>query len=152
MDKTDRNILNELIENPKKPFSRIAENIGATQFIVQKRYERMKKDGVLFGSSIIIDLAKLGYQGKAFIFITNCKDCDSAMTVKALENIQNIFLVSEIVGAFDVLAMAVFRDLAEFKEIINKIRAETSVMKVEVAITDETPYPVREEFTKIFNP
>lgn len=149
MDRIDRDILRKLKENPQKPFLKIAEEIGISPITVQKRYEKMKKDGVIFGTFTVLDLSKIGYQGKAFLFVTASKNYDAKMTVKKLSQIPNLFFVSEIIGAFDVLAMVAFRDIAEIKEIVNKIRALSSVHKVEVTLTDGTHYPVKKEYDYI---
>lgn len=149
MDKIDRHILTELIKNPTKPFLKIAKEVGISPNTVQKRYEKMQKEGMIFGAFTIIDLSKIGYQGKAFLMVTNSNIHDVEITVKALYQIPNVFLISEIIGAFDVLAMAAFRDIAELKEIVNKIRALPSVQKVEVTLTDGTYYPVRKEYVNI---
>jgi DNA-binding Lrp family transcriptional regulator len=149
MDRIDRDILRELKKNPTKPFLKIAEEIGISPNTVQNRYEKMKKEDIIFGAFIIIDLWKIGYQGKAFLMVTNSNIYDAKTTVQALYQIPNVFFISEIIGAFDVLAMVAFRDIVEIKEIVNKIRALPSVQKVEVTLTDDMYYPVRKEYGNI---
>jgi DNA-binding Lrp family transcriptional regulator len=146
LDRIDRQILKSLNKNPQKPFLRIAKEIGVSIYTVQKRYEKMKKESVIFGSSIVIDLSKIGYQGKAFLLITISTGYGENNMVEALQQIPNVFLVSEIVGAFDLLAMVAFRNIAEMKKVVNKIRELPNVQKVEVALTDGTSYPVNEEY------
>jgi len=149
LDKLDQNIIRMLTKNPRKSFSKIAEKFNISSLTVQKRYEKMKKENVIFGTSILLDLSKIGFQGKVFLFITCEKNYDVERTVKALQKIPEIFIISEIVGPFDVLGIAVFRDITEIQKMINRIRAEPSIKKVEVAITDEIFYPFREEFTDL---
>jgi DNA-binding Lrp family transcriptional regulator len=81
--------------------------------------------------------------------VTNSDIHDVEATVKALYQIPNVFLISEIIGAFDVLAVVAFRDIEEIKEIVNKIRALPSMQKVEVSLTGGTYYPVRKEYGNI---
>ena len=138
-----------LNKNPRKPFLRIADEIGISPYTVQKRYEKMKKDSVIFGSSIVLDLSKIGYQGKAFLLITFSSGYEENNMIEALQQIPNIFLISEIVGAFDLLAMIAFKNIAEIKKVVDKIRTLPHVQKVEVALTDETSYPVNEEYGNI---
>ena len=154
MDKIDQDILRALKENPIKPFLKIAEEIGISTTTALSRYERMKKDNIIYGAFTIIDLSKIGHQGKAFLLVTNNDVDNTETTLKALSTVPNVFLVSEIIGAFDLLAMAAFKDLSEIKEIINNIRAFPSVKKVEVVLTTDTLYPVKEEYNdmQIFSP
>ena len=70
MDKLDQEIIRALKKNPKRPFLEIAEEIGISTSTVQSRYDRLKKDAAIFGVVTIIDLSKVGYQGKAFLLLT----------------------------------------------------------------------------------
>ena len=147
MDRIDRDILQILKKNPLKPFLKIAKEIGISPSTVLNRYERLKMDNVIYGASTIVDLSKIGYQGKAFLLVTYTNICNAEDSpTEALRNIPNVFLVSEIIGTFDVLAMVAFKDLTEIKEIIGKVRAIPCVKKVEVTLTNDTLYPLKEEY------
>ena len=61
----------------------------------------------------------------------------------------NLFLIVEIVGSIDLLAMAVFRDIANIIKIVNEIKAVPYVEKVEIALSNESIYPLRKEYTEI---
>jgi len=149
LDKINQKILTQLLKNPEKPFLKISEELGISPMTVKNRYEKMKKEGKIFGTSVILDLSKIGYQGKAFLHITNTDNQNPKIIMKTLQQIPNVFLVSEIIGAFDILVMAAFRDLKEVKEIISRIRANPSVAKVEISITDDTLYPVTNEYAQL---
>jgi DNA-binding Lrp family transcriptional regulator len=149
LDKISHEVLIQLLNNPQKPFLRISEELGISPMTVIDRYEKMKKEGMIIGTSAILDLEKIGYQGKAFLHITKADNQCPRMIVETLQKIPNVFLVSEIIGAFDLLAMVAFRNLKEVKEIVNRIRAEPCVAKVETSITDDTTYPVTQEFADI---
>ena len=62
---------------------------------------------------------------------------------------QNLFLIVEIVGAVDLLAMVVFKDIAEIVKIVYDIRKKCCVDKIEVALSNESFYPYRKEYTEI---
>ena len=144
MDNIDLHILKRIMENPTEPFLRIAEEIGISPITVQKRYEKMKNRAI-YPPFIIIDLTKIGYQGKAYLMVTNSSEFDSKLTVEALDQIPNVFLIAETVGKFDVIALAVFKDIKDIKEIVKKLRAEPSVKRVEVALTEETDFPLKRD-------
>lgn len=149
MDGIDRKILRLLIKKPGMPFLRIAEKIGVSSITVQKRYEEMRKDGVFFGTTLMLDLSKIGFEGKAFLFIILSKNCDLRKIVETFRQMTNLFFIVEIVGTFDLLAMVVFRDIAEIIKIVNAAKAVPCVEKVEVALSDESFYPFREEYADI---
>lgn len=148
-NKINQEILTQLLKNPRKPFLKISEALGISSMTVIKRYEKMKKDGIILGTSVILDLSKIGYQGKAFLHVTNADNQNPELIIKTLQQIPNVFLVSEIIGAFDILAMVAFRDLKELKEIVDRIREEPSVEKVETSLTDDTLYPVTNDYVQL---
>jgi len=149
LDKINQEILSQLLITPQKPFLKISEELGISSITVKDRYEKMKKDGIIIGNTIMLNLSKIGYQGKAFIHITTSDNNNPEIIIKALEQIPNVFLVSRIIGEFDLLVMVVFRDLTELKDVINRIRAQPSVSKVETSITDDTMYPVTREYSQL---
>jgi DNA-binding Lrp family transcriptional regulator len=64
MGKVDLQILQELTKNSQTPFSRLAKEIDVSPRTVQKRYERMKEEGIILRPTIELDLSRIGYQGK----------------------------------------------------------------------------------------
>lgn len=150
MDRIDREILKILKKNPTKAFLEIAKEIGVSTSTVLNRYEKLKMDNVIYGAYTIIDLSKIGYQGKAFLLVTYTNICNEENhPTKALKSIPNIFAISEIIGTFDVLTMMAFKNLIEIKETIDNIRALPCVKKVGVILTNDTLYPLKEEYKDI---
>ncbi|PVX23821.1 MAG: hypothetical protein CW691_09580 [Candidatus Bathyarchaeum sp.] len=149
LDEIDKAILNEIMKDPKKPFQKIAEEIGIAPVTAQTRYEKLRKKGTIRGTFTIVDLAKIGFQGKGFLFIKASKDYDSETTINFVSQIPNVFQICEIVGTYDLLVMVVFRNMTEIQEIVNKIRTLKTIEKVETSLTNEVQYPAREEYTRI---
>jgi Lrp/AsnC family transcriptional regulator for asnA, asnC and gidA len=150
MDKIDSEILKELTKDSQKSFSRVAKKIGISPKTLQRRYEKMKKEGLILRSSITLDLSKIGYQGKAYLMITNAPNQDKTMTVDALSQMQNVFLFTEIVGDIDMLAIAAVNDYKSIIDLVNALRKLPSVDKVEVDFSTDTAFPVGKEFNELF--
>ena len=136
-------------KKPDMPFLQIAKKLGISPITVQKRFEDMRKEGIFFRSTLILDLSKIGFNGKAFLSIKLSKDCDLKKVVEALQLMKNLFLVVEVVGTYDLFAMVVFRDITEIMKIVNDIKTSPCVEKVEISLTDESYYPFRKEYTEI---
>lgn len=150
MDKIDLQILKELTRNFQMSFSRAAKKIGISPKTLQRRYEKMKKEGMILRSSITMDLSKIGYQGKAYLMITNAPNQDKTMTIDALSQMQNVFLFTETIGDIDVLAIAAVNDFKSIINLVNAIRKLPSVDKVEVDFSTDTAFPVDKEFNELF--
>jgi Lrp/AsnC family transcriptional regulator for asnA, asnC and gidA len=149
MDELDLLILKELMKDAQTPFLRIAKKLGVSPETVRKKYRKMKEEGIIKHCSISIDLSKIGYEGKVFLMITSAPNHDQSKTISALKKIQNVFLASEIMGDFDVIGIAPIKDLNSLKILVNKIKKEPSVKQVEIALINDTDFPINKRFGKL---
>ena len=150
MDEIEQKILKELTKDAQTPFSEIAKKIGVSPQTVQARHARMKEEGAILRSAITVDLSKLGYQGKAVLMITNAPNQKKKDTIDALKKMQDIFMETEIIGDFDVLAVAAVKDFRSAINLVNKIRALPSVAHVDASLTTDTTFPVDKGFNDLF--
>jgi len=152
MDETDLEILQLLVRKPQEPFSRIAKKLGISPNTVQSKVQKMKEAGIIHCFSIIIDLSKLGYQGEAYLQITNAPGYDKATTIDRLKVIPNIFIVTEIIGSFDIMAIAAVKDYKSIINMVNTIKQLPSVEKVETDFVMDTQFPATTSFTEQLTP
>jgi Lrp/AsnC family transcriptional regulator for asnA, asnC and gidA len=152
MDETDLAILRLLVKNPQAPFYRIAKKVGVSPWTAQNKVQKMKEEGLILCSSIIVDLSKLGYQGEAYLQITNVSGYDKALTIEGLKGIPNIFLITEIIGDFDILAIAAVKDYQSIVNMVKTIKQLPSVDKVETDFVTETQFPATTKFAEQLTP
>ena len=151
MDKIDQQILGELTRDPQISFLRIAKKLRVSPITVQRRFKKLKEEGIILQSSITIDLSKIGYQGKAHLEIINAPNYDKTTTVDALKQIKNVFIITEVTGEADVIAVVAVRDFKNLIDVINTIRKIPSVDQVEVAFTSDATFPVDKEFSNVLS-
>ena len=151
MDELDYLILSELLKDPQMSFLAISKKLGVSSFTVKKRYEKMRAEQVITSCVVNIDLSKLGYQGKAIFLITNASHSPKSDTMEALKKIKNILVASEIIGPFDILAIAPVTDLNSVKLLVNEIKALPSVQRVHLTCINDTMFPVSPKFSKILS-
>jgi Lrp/AsnC family transcriptional regulator for asnA, asnC and gidA len=151
MDKIDYLILSELLKDASLSFVEIAEKVGTTPYTVRRRYEKMKKEGVIHRCIVSIDLSKLGYQGKAFLLITLTPNGNKSETISYLKTIKNIIVVTEIIGSYDILAIAPISDLKSIQTIVKEARKEAYLQRVELACIDDINFPVSPNFGTILS-
>jgi DNA-binding Lrp family transcriptional regulator len=149
VDKTDQEILKLLIKNPTESFSSIAETIGVSVQTVIKRYNSMKKEQIISGENTIVNLSRLGFSGKVFLLIKGSINFDSKVVTEKVSRLPNVFLTSEMVGSFDVLAMALVKSVANIKDLINIIDKMPGVKEVEFTLTTDTTFPVTKHYANI---
>jgi Lrp/AsnC family transcriptional regulator for asnA, asnC and gidA len=151
MDEIDLHILRALVKDAQTPLLRIAKKLDVSPETVRTRYGKMKEDGTITHCSVSIDLSKLGYQGKVFLLITNAPTHDKSKTIDALKQMVNIFIISEIIGDFEIIAIAPVKDLNSLKMLVNKIKELPSVSRVEFTLINDTAFPVNSRFGKLFS-
>jgi Lrp/AsnC family transcriptional regulator for asnA, asnC and gidA len=151
MDKLDYLILAELLKNAQISFLKIAQKLGISSFTVKSRYDKMKEEGIIKKSIITIDLSKLGYQGKVFLLITNSSNQAKSVTIEALKKVRNIISISEIVGHFDIIAIAPINDFNSIKALVNEVKQIPSVQRVKISCVNDTVFPLDPTFGKILS-
>ena len=115
-------ILSELEIDVSLSFVDIAKNIGATPCTVKRRYENMKKEGIIFGCSASIHSDALGYQGKTFLLITLTPNSSKSEAIAYLRTIQNVLVVTQTIGPYDLIAMAPITDLKSVHVLLEEAR------------------------------
>jgi DNA-binding Lrp family transcriptional regulator len=151
MNKLDYLIISELCKDAQLSFVTIAKKFGVTPYTVRKRYEKMKKEGIIFKNIVSIDLSKLGYQAKAFLMITVSAERDKSVTISNLTKISNIILVTEIIGVFDILAIAPVIDLNSIRTLVHEIKKLPNVQRVEITCINDTFFPVDPSFGELLS-
>ena len=146
IEKVDLLILSELVKDSQMSFVELAKKIGISSYTVRRRYERMKKEGIIQKCVVTIDLSKLGYQGKAFLLITITPNNDKTDVISALKKIKNVILVSEIIGPCHLFAIAPIMDLASIRTLLTDVKKIPNVQRVELACIADTHYPVNPGF------
>jgi len=151
MDEIDYLILGELMLDAQTSFLQVAKKLKISSFTVKSRYDKMVKEGVIFRSSICLDLSKLGYQGKVFLLITNVPNQAKKATVDELVKMRNIISVSEIIGPFDLIAIAPITDFKSISDLVCEVKKIPSVQRVSVTFINETSFPLSQAFGKILS-
>jgi len=150
MDEIDLRIIRELTKDAQMPFLRIAKKLGVSPETVRTRYGKMREEGTIKHCSISISLSRIGYQSKVFLMITNAPNHDKSKTIDALKKMRNIFIISEMIGDFEIIGIAPVKDMNSLKTLVNKIKKLPSVNRVEITLINDTAFPVNEQFGELF--
>jgi len=142
LDEIDQKILGLLCEDSQMPFYNVAKIVGVSPRTVELRYRKLVQEKIILQSTILLDLSKIGYVGKAYISITIFPGADRCTTINELKKIEGIFLIAQIIGDFDILAITTVRDFASALGVKDRIRKLPSVEKADVSFVDDNTYPV----------
>jgi len=133
MDEIDLQIIKELSENARKPFSKIAKKVGVSTQTVIKRYNEMKAKGIIQTCAIKINLQKLGYEGTAHLLLTHSAGSSLSVMMEQLNKFQNVIIASKAMGDFEGYAILVFKDIKDLYEKVLQMKKLPSISTVEVS-------------------
>jgi Lrp/AsnC family transcriptional regulator, regulator for asnA, asnC and gidA len=148
VDEIDLHILRELSQDAQMPFYNIAKAVGVSPRTVELRFRRLMKQRVIIKSTIRIDLSKIGYEGKAFIYVTISQNTDKYGTIEELKQIRDIYLITGITGNYDILALLAVKDITSVMKVMDRIRKLPSVEKADVSFAADTTYPMSKWINK----
>ncbi len=132
IDETDQEIADKLAENGRIPMESLAKELGISSETVKRRYQKLKKNGVL-KVTIQINPNKIGYQAMC-VFFTVTSSEKPLLIIEKISNIPNIISIMKTSGDYDLQIWAMVQDITQLLYIqeeigkipgINKIDTET---------------------------
>jgi Lrp/AsnC family transcriptional regulator for asnA, asnC and gidA len=137
MDKIDLGILDALKEDARTSFRVIAKRLNVSPDTIGNRYERLRNEGVIIGSTVVLDPSKIGY---TFIarFGINVRPAYSSQVLEQLIKFPSVIIASKLVGSNDLIAISVIKDMPHLWKLRDAILEMPYVEKMEVGIWIET--------------
>ncbi len=119
MDQVDQLIVNRMTDDARLSFRKIAVELEVSPDTIINRYQKLRHDGVIRGSTVVVNPKKIGYDGMAVFMINvspahilaeESSSTDSSRILETLIRMRNIILATKTVGDHDLLAIGVVRD------------------------------------------
>jgi Lrp/AsnC family transcriptional regulator len=119
LDDIDRRILRLLQADPTRGVPELAEAVDTTPARLTRRLERLRSDGVLRGSHIVIDWKALGYTVSVSLRITLDKTVSRAFDdfIAAARAVPEVIEIQTFLGRVDVRLSLIARDLPDYQRI-----------------------------------
>ena len=135
LDAFDKRILKALEADGKKPFSKIATDLGISNTMVHQRVLRMKELEILKGTTIILDEKKLGFDWGAFTGIVLKEDAKSEEVIESLKRIPEVVECYYITGSYTLYIRIVAKSNEHMRRLLyEKIDHIKGVRKTESII------------------
>jgi len=138
MDAVDVQILSELMADAQTPFSHIAKKIGVSHETVRKKYERMKKEGTIKQSTILIDGHKLGDEGTVFLMLSCAREVKKKDVLERLKHIPDLYMIIELIGDYDFFAWARLKNTQQLAQLVGDIRLLGNIDRIETLLLTQT--------------
>ncbi len=123
-----------MLKNAQQPFSNIAESLGIGTDTVIRRYNALKKEGIIQRASIIVDLKKCGFKQSVLFFIKLCPDANAKEFFEKISHFQNIIVATHTMGDSDLLVQAICSDIEDFNSTVSSIQNLTEIEYFDICI------------------
>lgn len=118
IDETDRAILRILQSDARESFIEIARTLGVSGGTVHARVGRMKELGLIKGSALLVDYARLGYSVEAFIGLKLVRAHDCGTLMAKLETLPEVLEVHYTTGAYSLFIKVMARSMQDLHHIL----------------------------------
>jgi len=119
----DKEIVKYLTEDARMSFRKIANITDKSTDTIINHYNSLIESGDIRGSTVVVDIEKIGYQGIAAfeIDITSSDDVTSDKIMETLIVMPNVIVATKTVGEHDIMVLAVIHDLEHYQQICEEI-------------------------------
>lgn len=138
IDNVDLQILELLLKNAKKPYSEVAKQVYVSGGTVHVRMRKLEEAGIVQGTTLQIDYAKLGYDITAFIGIFLSKSELYDEVIEKLKQIPEITSVHYTTGNYSMFAKMHCKDTRHLKNVLHdKIQKVEGITRTDTMISLE---------------
>lgn len=140
MDKLDLEIINRLAVDARMSFRKIAKELGVSADTVMNRYSTLQKEGIIQGSTIVLNPKKIGYHAMVAFLIdasptsdlkTQAPPADSSQILEKIIRMPNIIVATKCVGDHDLLAIGVVTGFEHLLKVRNDIAKMSGVKDIQ---------------------
>lgn len=144
-DKTDKKIMNVLMENSRLSYRQIARKANVSVATVMNRVNRLRGEGVIKKYTTELDYEKLGYDVEILVEMKIQKAYTFQMEKALLMN-PNVYAIYSLSGDFDLALLAKFHDRRQLNNFIKKLQEYEFVERTHTRFILKT---FKEEFVKV---
>lgn len=120
LDKTDINILNQLVDNSRVSTTQIAKSISISNVATQQRITKLEKADIIKGYTAQLDYHQLGYKTVAYLGIFLEKAKNYKDVIKALKKVDLISEAHFTTGTYSIFAKIFAKDNLHLMEVLSE--------------------------------
>jgi len=133
LDTTDTALLALLRENARTPAAELARRLQLSRTTVQSRIERLERQGVIAGYSVVVAEEVEAHLVRAHVLITLAPRQSGAIEL-ALRKIPEVRVLHSVSGPFDLIAIVAAASIGELDSLIDRIGTVDGVERTTSAI------------------
>lgn len=140
LDAIDREILRILAGDGRAAAARLAEQIGISRPAISERMEKLERNGVIRGTTVIVDPAALGKNVTAFVSArqSGSFDAKGARAFRDLLRSEDILEVHSVAGEDCYFMKVRTESISSLNELISKLTSSPLHLSTRTTIVMET--------------
>ncbi|HEU5161918.1 MAG TPA: Lrp/AsnC family transcriptional regulator [Thermoanaerobaculia bacterium] len=140
LDAIDREILRILAGDGRAAAARLAEQIGISRPAISERMEKLERNGVILGTTVIVDPAALGKNVTAFVSArqSGSFDAKGARAFRDLLRSEDILEVHSVAGEDCYFMKVRTESISSLNDLISKLTASPLNLSTRTTIVMET--------------
>lgn len=133
LDKIDHKILSLLLEDGRASFSVIAKEVSLTDVAIKKRFERLKRRGIINIITADLNLKSLGFENPIFVQIRSelSKNKD---VIKKLKELDYVIEIYQVLGEYNILVRLVVPDLDSAEKFVEMLGNMDGVLDIKTMV------------------
>lgn len=141
IDTLDRKILSILSKSARMPFKDVAAQCGVSRAAVHQRVQRLIDDGIILGSSFIINPKSLGYHTCTYVGITLERGNMYKEVAERIHKIPEVVECHFTTGSYTMLIKLYARDNEQLMDLLNnQLQSIPGVVSTETLISLEQTF------------
>ena len=138
IDNVDRKIISLLMKDAMMPYTEIAHRVLMSSGTIHVRMNNLQKMGIVKGTTLVLDHAKLGYDLTAFVGVYLEKGSIYDKVIKRLEKIPEVVEAYYTTGVYSIFIKIVCRNTDHLREVLNeKVQSVEGIDRTETIISLE---------------
>lgn len=137
LDELDHQILALLMEDAKRPYTDLAEQLYVSGGTIHVRMNKLREAGVVRGESLVVNHNLLGYDITSFLGVYLQKSSMYNDVSQQFEAIREIVSAHYTTGVYSVFIKVVCRDTDHLRKTLAAIQAIDGVQRTETFISLE---------------
>ncbi len=133
VDEIDINILRALQKDARTNLADIARDCGVSTDTISKRFRKMKRAGVVRGTTILLNPKSFGYDCVASLGV-DVSYPHLKEVVELIQRIPEIIFCTTSMGRHDIFCIAVLRNVGRLSQVKDLIKGHPLVREVTTSI------------------
>jgi DNA-binding Lrp family transcriptional regulator len=132
IDQIDQKIADKLSENGRLSMETLSREIGISSDTAKRRYEKLKKNGVL-KVTIQVNPTKIGYQALC-LFFTITSHVNSLSIIEKISRIPDIISIMKTTGDYDLQIWAMVQDINQLLSIQEELGKIQGILRMDMEV------------------